>query len=230
MKKKTTKAEQLSLIPQKGVIIAFEGLDHSFKETNAKKVYAALKKLGVNVVFATSPNYKCPTSVFIRNFLKGVYPKDIDMTIAGQFYLLHFYHMWKTKLEKKYNEGAVIIMDRGIFSSILYQGYDKVKAEIELLGLPTVDLNICMTMPFSSTVKLLEAKKDKDELEKNIPFLNATKKELERIIRAKEHNTVRVTCGIGCTISKEETIYKKCMDVIHAKKFPQIEEKVKGGK
>ena len=57
----------------RGKIIEFEGLDSSFKETNAKCLYDYLKDKGYKVNIVSFPRYDCDSSYFVKRLLSGIY-------------------------------------------------------------------------------------------------------------------------------------------------------------
>lgn len=105
-------------------IIAFEGLDCSFKETNAKSLKESLEKLGYKVHLTAFPAYDQPSSYFVKKFLSGEYGKDLDFRTILYFYALDRFDRWNlTDLRSVYENGdsnTIIIFDRWTKSN-LYQ-------------------------------------------------------------------------------------------------------------
>ena len=85
------------------ILIDFEGLDCSFKETNSKKLAEHL-----NAKRYEFPNYSSESSYFVRQFLSGKY-KDIEgadhIMLA---YLMEMFDVWNTKVLPDIKNGLEI--------------------------------------------------------------------------------------------------------------------------
>lgn len=113
-------------------IIAFEGLDCSFKETNSERLYQYLvNKFGEDRVFIYHfPSYGEMSSYFVTEFLKGRYGKTITQEnktlnpyIISMFYAIDRWHKYYTEIMDIYtnHDDAIIIFDRWALSNAFFQ-------------------------------------------------------------------------------------------------------------
>jgi dTMP kinase len=106
------------------MLIAFEGLDQSGKETQAARLGDTLLASGRRVERLTFPDYETPISQEIARALRGerAYPADVLLLIfiANRFDLKPVIEAWLAA-------GAIVLCDRYLASSIAYgeaQGLD----------------------------------------------------------------------------------------------------------
>jgi dTMP kinase len=107
-----------------GLLLAFEGLDQSGKETQARRLRQWFEAAGRQVESITFPDYASPIGQEIRTALHGgrdYGPDTIQMLqIANR-------HQWKPQIERWLADGRVVISDRYMASSVAYgeaQGLD----------------------------------------------------------------------------------------------------------
>jgi len=148
------------------IMIDFEGLDCSFKETNSKRLASFL-----NTKRYEFPYYASENSYFIRQYLSGKY-KDIDINTPIMIaYLMEMFDEWNTKIIPDIKNGLdVIIFDRFWYSNYYYQcktTRDRIALQILVneLGLPKCDIIFKMMTNFDITIKKIREKNDKDILE-----------------------------------------------------------------
>lgn len=150
----------------KPVLIDFEGLDCSFKETNSKKLAEHLD--GKRYEF---PDYSSESSYFVRQFLSGKY-KDLDTNHPIMLaYLIEMFDVWNTKVLPDIKNGLkFVIFDRFWYSNVYYQcktGKDLISLYIikNTLNLPDCHLLFKMITDFDLTIKKIREKNSKDILE-----------------------------------------------------------------
>lgn len=116
----------------KGKLIIIEsGSDASGKATQSQKLYDRLKCEGKKCMKITFPDYDSDSSALVKMYLKGDFgknPSDVSPYIASTFYAADRYASFKTKWEKFYNEGGIIISDRYTTSNMVHQA-SKMKVE-----------------------------------------------------------------------------------------------------
>ena len=107
-----------------GILIVFEGLDQSGKETQARLLRQWFERSGRHVEALAFPDYNTPIGQEIRTALHGgreYGPDTIQMLqIANR-------HQWKPQIERWLAEGRVVVSDRYAASSVAYgeaQGLD----------------------------------------------------------------------------------------------------------
>ena len=150
---------------RKPMLIDFEGLDCSFKETNSKKLAEHLG--GKRYEF---PDYSSESSYFVRQFLSGKY-KGIDANPIMLAYLMEMFDVWNTKVIPDIKNGLkFVIFDRFWYSNIYYQcKTDKDLLSLQIiknaLKLPDCHLLFKMITDFNLTIKKIREKNSKDILE-----------------------------------------------------------------
>lgn len=106
------------------MLIAFEGLDQSGKETQARHLRAALEAAGRVVRALSFPDYETPIGLEIRKALAG--ERDFGAEVMQLLYVANrFEH--KPRLDRWLADGDVVVCDRYRASSIAYgesQGLD----------------------------------------------------------------------------------------------------------
>jgi dTMP kinase len=128
-------------------LIAFEGLDQSGKETQARLLCDALRRAGRRVETLTFPDDVTPLGQEIRTALAGgrEYPPDVMqlLYVANR-------HERRPLIQQWLHDGAIVICDRYLASSIAYgeaQGVDPAwLADIQRF-LPQPDLTVLLDIP-----------------------------------------------------------------------------------
>ena len=101
------------------MFIVFEGIDASGKETQAKLLKKALKKMGHDSVYFDFPDYSNPIGKMIRKFLD----KKIELDVETRALLYAADRRYRVNdIEKALNSGKIVIADRYCYSNIAYQG------------------------------------------------------------------------------------------------------------
>lgn len=98
-------------------LIAFEGLDQSGKETQAGRLQAALQRAGHRVESLTFPDDRTPIGRQIRAALDGSHDWEADVM---QLLYIANRHERKPVIEAWLRDGATVICDRYLASSIAY--------------------------------------------------------------------------------------------------------------
>lgn len=182
-------------------IIAFEGLDCSFKSTTAKAVYEKYKKEGKKVYFFKFPDYNCESSHMVRSYLEGKYNKVFNLndkvkkwkTITIMYAMDRFDSFTEHNIWDILNDPeAIIIFDRYCTSNLFYQTshllkdamnyidnlYNEISEmrnlEYNILGLPIEDITIYMKAPLDKILEQLDIKVGKDEIENNKQLMTNT--------------------------------------------------------
>lgn len=106
-------------------IIVFEGLDCSFKETNAKLLKNNLEKQGFTVHLFSFPNYESDSSLFVNKYIKGELGigKDSNPYFVSNLFSNDRYITYMRSIKDIYEQGTdrdIIIFDRYVYSN-LYQ-------------------------------------------------------------------------------------------------------------
>src|SRR5690606_16014035 len=110
--------------PAREMLIAFEGLDQSGKETQARLLADALRAAGRRVEALSFPDYATPIGREIRAALDG--GRDFGPDVMQLLYVANRYEK-KPLIESWLAAGAIVVCDRYVASSIAYgesQGLD----------------------------------------------------------------------------------------------------------
>ena len=166
----------------KGKLIVIEGAcDGIGKTTQYEKLYEKLSKEG-EVVRHHFPTYDTPQGTLPTLYLAGKYG---DKNELSQYFIHDLYAIdraitWKTILEKEYNAGKTILLDRYTTSSMIYQSTlveeDKKDDFIEFvvdyehnkLGTGKPDMVIFLTAPFDLVTRMRNERKNNDGVENDI--------------------------------------------------------------
>jgi dTMP kinase len=146
-----------------GLIIAFEGLDQSGKQTQAERLKAAVELRGRSSVLLGFPAYETQIGREIQAGLHGerAYGPDVMQLL----YIANRYEK-KPEIEALTASGAVVICDRYLASSIAYgeaQGLDPAWLLEAQRFLPQPDLTILLDIAPEIAARRKTSNRDKYE-------------------------------------------------------------------
>ena len=126
------------------MIIAFEGIDGTFKQTNANMLSEYIKKRYKTdkVIVASFPDYNSQSSFLLRSYFSKIKShKELSPEMISNLFFLDFYYSWWTKLHELNSNNYIIIADRWWYSNIYYQGTRKILQSNETVkySLPLFD-------------------------------------------------------------------------------------------
>ena len=101
----------------KGLLIAFEGLDQSGKQTQAERLKAAVEQRGRTCVLLDFPSYQTPIGHEIDEALHG--EREYGPDVMQLLYVANRYEK-KPLIEQMLAAGTVIVCDRYLASSVAY--------------------------------------------------------------------------------------------------------------
>ncbi|HEX9369176.1 MAG TPA: dTMP kinase [Vicinamibacterales bacterium] len=101
----------------RGLLIAFEGLDQSGKQTQAERLKAQVEARGRTAVLLDFPAYGTPIGKEIQDALHG--EREYAPDVMQLLYVANRYEK-KPLIERMLAEGTVVICDRYLASSIAY--------------------------------------------------------------------------------------------------------------
>lgn len=147
----------------KGLLIAFEGLDQSGKQTQAERLKARVEAAGRIAVLLDFPAYETPIGKEIHDALHGAreYPPDVMQLL----YVANRYEK-KPQMATMLAGGTVIICDRYLASSIAYgeaQGLDGAWLREIQRHLPRPDLTILLDIAPETAAGRKTTNRDKYE-------------------------------------------------------------------
>ena len=101
----------------KGLLIAFEGLDQSGKQTQAETLRDRLVEAGRLVRLLSFPAYDTAIGTEIGKALQG--DREYGPDVMQLLYVANRYE-WKPQMERELGRGTVLICDRYLASSVAY--------------------------------------------------------------------------------------------------------------
>lgn len=219
----------------KGLIIAFEGLDCSFKETNYKEFVSRLVRDYPSkqdfIITESFPRYYSKGSYFLSKWLDGTYDRELLMNrplAVNSMYSLDRFDFWQTKIPLKYVRGQAkkpidlrkekshcFVFDRYSFSNAIYNpahghlGYmpsiDDFNYDANIYGNPNPDIVIWMRMKDFSVLESLI--KQKENTDKNEKNIDFIHKVWDRSEHVLKHNYFKYRSDINTSL-----IIVECLD------------------
>ena len=178
------------------MFVTFEGIEGCGKTTQAKLLCEALVDRGYSVVFTREPG-GTPAAEELRSFLlkprEERFPPFAELSVYEAARSFHVENLIKPSLK----EGAVVICDRFIDSTLAYQGYGRgidlslvERLNQEATGGLKPDLTVLIDLPVEEAFKRIsERRKDRMESESlkfhqrvREGFLEIARREPERFL------------------------------------------------
>ena len=100
-----------------GLLIAFEGLDQSGKQTQAELLRDRLIAGHRTVFLLSFPDYGTPIGEEIERALRGA--RNYAPDVMQLLYVANRYE-WRTEIERRRGDGEILICDRYLASSVAY--------------------------------------------------------------------------------------------------------------
>ena len=125
-----------------GLLIAFEGLDQSGKQTQTERLRDRLIEAGRQVRLLSFPAYETPIGVEIRRALEG--GREWGADVMQLLYIANRYEV-KPLIERELAQGVILVCDRYVASSLAYgetQGLDASWLRDVQRHLPKPDLDV----------------------------------------------------------------------------------------
>jgi dTMP kinase len=147
----------------RGLLIAFEGLDQSGKQTQAERLKAAVEARGRDAVLLDFPSYETPIGMEIGAGLQGA--RDYAPDTMQLLYVANRYER-KPQIQALLAQGTVVICDRYLASSIAYgeaQGLDGQWLREVQKYLPPPDLTILLDIAPETAAGRKTTNRDKYE-------------------------------------------------------------------
>ncbi|HEX5213913.1 MAG TPA: dTMP kinase [Vicinamibacterales bacterium] len=145
------------------MLIAFEGLDQSGKETQARHLRARLEQLGRRVRPLSFPDYGTPIGQEIQKALAG--DRDFPPDVLQLLYVANRFE-YKPRLDLWLSSGDDVVCDRYRASSIAYgetQGLDAAWLDDIQRYLPTADITVLLDIAPETAVKRKSVGRDRFE-------------------------------------------------------------------
>jgi len=170
------------------MLIAFEGLDQSGKETQARTLGSRLEQNGYKVRPASFPDYETPIGREIRQALDG--QREFGPDVMQLLYVANRFE-WRPRLESWLAAGDVVVCDRYRASSIAYgeaQGLDATWLDDIQRGLPVPAITVLLDIAPETAVRRKSSGRDK--YERDLALLGRVRMSYQR--QAAAHGWVRI--------------------------------------
>jgi dTMP kinase len=149
--------------PARGLLIAFEGLDQSGKQTQAEMLRDRLTAEGRPVRLLSFPDYTTPIGAEIGRALQGT--RDYGADVMQLLYIANRYE-WKAEILREKAGGTVVVCDRYLASSVAYgeaHGLDPVWLHDAQRHLPRPDVTVLLDIRPATSARRKTAERDKYE-------------------------------------------------------------------
>jgi dTMP kinase len=153
----------------RGLLIAFEGLDQSGKQTQAELLRDRLIAAGRRVRLLTFPDRTTPIGQEIEQALRG--HRDYPADVMQLLYVANRYE-WKREIERECSDGTILICDRYLASSVAYgeaQGLDAAWLLDIQRHLPQPDITFLLDVAPEVSARRKTA--DRDKYERDLALL-----------------------------------------------------------
>jgi dTMP kinase len=168
------------------MLIAFEGLDQSGKETQARTCRARLANEGRNVRALSFPDYHTPIGEEIGKALAG--ERDFGPEVMQLLYVANRFE-FKARLELWLSAGDMVVCDRYRASSVAYgeaQGLDKTWLTIIQEPLPRPAVTVLLDISPETAVRRKQSGRDKYERDTGL----LARVRASYLTQAREHDWV----------------------------------------
>jgi dTMP kinase len=153
----------------KGLLIAFEGLDQSGKQTQAELLRDRLVERNRLVRLLSFPAYDTPIGEEIGRALRG--ERDYGPDVMQLLYIANRYE-WKPQIVRELERGTILISDRYLASSIVYGeafGLDAAWLRETQKFLPQPDVTFLLDIAPEVSARRKTA--DRDKYERDLDLL-----------------------------------------------------------
>lgn len=153
----------------KGLLIAFEGLDQSGKQTQAEMLRDRLTSDGRRVQLLSFPDYATHIGLEIKHALHG--EREYGADVMQLLYIANRYE-WKTRIIEERERGTILVCDRYLASSIAYgeaQGVDGAWLTDIQRFLPQPDITFLLDI--APEVSARRKTRDRDKYERDLALL-----------------------------------------------------------
>ena len=172
----------------RGVLIAFEGLDQSGKQTQAERLRDRVVDAGRLVRLLSFPAYDTAIGTEIGRALQG--DRDYGPDVMQLLYVANRYEL-KPQIEFELNRGTVLICDRYLASSVAYgdaQGLDAAWLMDIQKYLPQPDVTFLLDI--APDVSARRKTSDRDKYERDLALLGRVRESYLR--QAASHGWIRL--------------------------------------
>ncbi len=162
----------------RGLLIAFEGLDQSGKQTQAERVRDRVTALGRECRLLSFPDYATPIGAEISRALHG--ERDYAADVMQLMYVANRYEK-RREMTSALEAGRILVCDRYLASSIAYgeaQGLDPRWLRDIQKFLPQPDLTILLDIAPETAVQRKAT--NRDRYERDLALLSRVRESYHR--------------------------------------------------
>jgi len=173
-----------------GLLIAFEGLDQSGKQTQAELLRDRLTSEGRTVRLLSFPDYQTTIGAVIGSALRG--ERDYGADVMQLLYIANRYE-WKPDIVRETDAGTIVVCDRYLASSIAYgeaHGLDPSWLAEMQRYLPQPDVTFLLDI--APDVSVRRKAHDRDKYERDLALLARVR---ESYLRQAQAGWVRLDAG-----------------------------------
>jgi dTMP kinase len=192
----------MSSLGRRGLLIAFEGIDHSGKTTQSKWLAQSLKTANIPCIHISFPVRTSPTGKLLDQYLKGD-SKTNDRAI----HLLFSANRWEAAdtISAALDSGKHVILDRYAYSGIAYsvaKGLSTVWCTSPDVGLPLPDVIIYLDLSVSTATARggQRERYDEPEFQQRVKQVYETIRTSNWIIVDAEQSESHVRNAVECAI------------------------------
>lgn len=168
----------------RGLLVVFEGLDQSGKQTQAERLRDRLLALGRTVRLLSFPSYDTHIGGEIGRALKG--ERDYAADTMQLLYVANRFE-WKPEIERELAAGTVVVCDRYLASSVAYGeafGLDGAWLTDIQRYLPQPDLTVLLDI--DPQVSASRKTSDRDKYERDLALLGRVRESYLRQASGKQ--------------------------------------------
>ena len=176
--------------PDAGLLIAFEGLDQSGKQTQAELLRDRLTAAGRSVRLLSFPDYHTAIGTEIGRALRG--EREYGADVMQLLYVANRYE-WKGAILRETAAGTIVVCDRYVASSVAYgeaQGLDVAWLTEIQTYLPQPDITFLLDIP--PDVSAGRKAMDRDRYERDLLLLGRVR---DSYLRQAQAGWVRLDAG-----------------------------------
>ncbi len=206
---------------KRGLFITFEGPEGSGKSTHSKLLCDFLKARGLKVLHTREPG-GTTVSEKIRKILLDSRNKDMDTVCEMLLYMAARVQVVKEKIRPALRKGHIVICDRFLDASVVYQGYaggispDIIK-DIGLFITKGVSPDVTFLLDIDVKKGLARLGKTKDRMERKSLFFHNRVREGYLAIARKEAKRVRVISAVEDIAETQEGIRKVVLRILNSR-------------
>ena len=168
-----------------GLLVAFEGLDQSGKQTQAEALMRHFREAGQPCRLLSFPDYATPIGAEIGRGLHG--EREYGADVMQLLYVANR-HEKRPEIVSALNDGVAVVCDRYIASSIAYgeaHGLDAAWLDEIQRFLPRPDL--CLLLDIAPETAAARKKTGRDRYESDLALLSRVRQSYHRQAAASNH-------------------------------------------